>query len=546
MNTRSKRKSTKVSNNIRSFLASSGLAEGDMEINRVTNRPNLLSIIYRDPISHDRMTTPDGRVFKRFKVLGSNREGKYRTCKGGGVHLYFPETADGDNVVDYLEAHPNEPIYIVEGEKKAAKGWKEGIPCGGIPGIWCWLANKQDRPNDEKILHPDFDLIPDLERRGVIMVYDSDANNPEKKVEFDKCSAAFEKCLRARGISRYEKIILPDEGSKKIGLDDYLMNHSIADFKKIVYEQSKTVPLHNYIMTSQRFLSANFPPIDFVVQPWLTDCQLTMIHAAPGVGKTNFLLGISTAITRKKLPMDFCGWKIKKGAGVLYVDGEMSAPHMQERLAKLEAAYPNNPTSKKNKLWLLSGAHLSRRTGKAINFSEEYWRDYFFKIVANHRAKIVILDNIVSLMSMKDENDAGEWSVINQWLLSMRAIGKSIIFVHHSSKKGTQRGTSHRSDNLDTILQLKIRIDEGFTVYFEKHRNFSYAEAAPVHIDCQFGKDKVVFTRHESEDIELEERNQEIWEMYKKGKSNKEIAEKYGLSKGRISQIIKEMEEDDE
>jgi hypothetical protein len=67
-------------------------------------------------------------------------------------------------------------LFTLLKEKKAAKSWLEGIPCIGISGIWCWLANKENRPNDEKILHPDFDLIPDLEQRAVIMVYDSDAN----------------------------------------------------------------------------------------------------------------------------------------------------------------------------------------------------------------------------------------------------------------------------------------------------------------------------------------------------------------------------------
>ncbi len=195
---------------------------------------------------------------------------------------------------------------------------------------------------------------------------------------------------------------------------------------------------------------------------------------------------------------------------------------------------------------MLSCMHYARQTGKIINFSDEYCRNVFSKIVAKHTAKIIILDNIVSLMSTKDENDAGAWSVINKWLLYLRGIGKSVIIVHHSSKHGTQRGTSHRSDNLDTILKLTSRGEDGFTVHFEKHRNFGGAEAAPVFIDFQVDEHKAVFTRRESEDFELEERNQEIWQMHKAGKSNKEIAEHFGLSKGRVSQIIKEMKEDEE
>jgi hypothetical protein len=356
------------------LFRSSGLDQFSFETRLNPEKPDRIYIIYRDPVTDKTMKTPDGRAFRRCKVFMPGGKEVYRTCKGGGLHLYFPD-CDRGKVTDFLEANPDEPVYITEGEKKAAKAWLEGIPCVGISGIWCWLANKEDRPNDEKILHPDLDFIPDLNRRGVIMVYDSDANDPEKKADFDKCSEASEKCLRARGVNWYEKIVLPSEGLKKMGLDDYLMRHSVADFNKLAAEQSKTILLDKYIMSSRRFLSTNFPPINFVFQPWLTDCGLTMIHSRPGLGETFFLSGLYVAITRKKLPEDFCGWKIKKGVGVSFVDGEMPAPEMQKRLAKVEAAYPKNPPSKENKLSLLSCTHHARQTGKIINFSEEYWRN---------------------------------------------------------------------------------------------------------------------------------------------------------------------------
>ena len=279
---------------------------------------------------------------------------------------------------------------------------------------------------------------------------------------------------------------------------------------------------------------------------WLTDCGLTMVHASPGVGKTFYLLGLSAAITRKELPEDFCGWKIKKGAGVLFVDGEMNPSVMQNRLAKIEAAYPNNPESKKNSLSLLSCMNFSRQTGKTINFSNVDCRNEFTKIIARHPAKIIILDNIVSLMSTKDENDAGAWSVINQWLLYFRAIGKSVIIVHHSSKRGTQRGTSHRSDNLDTIIKLESR-EDGVTVKFEKHRNFGGDEAVPIHIDFHIDDSMAIFTRSENSDVDKVKRDRFILKMHKKGRSQKHIIRKVEkvtgkkLSPGRISQIIAEM-----
>ena len=76
----------------KSFLHSSGLNKGDMELNGVKGRSDRIGIIYRDPVTKERMTTPDGSIFMRFRLLDPayNDKGKlikYRTCKNGGIHL---------------------------------------------------------------------------------------------------------------------------------------------------------------------------------------------------------------------------------------------------------------------------------------------------------------------------------------------------------------------------------------------------------------------------------------------------------------------------
>ena len=46
-------------------------------------------------------------------------------------------------------------------------------------------------------------------------------------------------------------------------------------------------------------------------------------------------------------------------------------------------------------------------------------------------------------------------AVANEWILYLRAKGKSVIFVHHAGKNGKQRGSSRREDVLDTVIFLK-------------------------------------------------------------------------------------------
>lgn len=51
------------------FLAGSGLAKGDMEVCGVKGRSDRIGIIYRDPVTKERMTTPEDSIFKRYRLL---------------------------------------------------------------------------------------------------------------------------------------------------------------------------------------------------------------------------------------------------------------------------------------------------------------------------------------------------------------------------------------------------------------------------------------------------------------------------------------------
>jgi len=112
-------------------------------------------------------------------------------------------------------------------------------------------------------------------------------------------------------------------------------------------------------------------------------------------------------------------------------------------------------------------------------------------------------------------------------------------------QKNQQRGTSHRMDNIDQALRLKARGDEGFTVHFEKKREFGGIEAAPVEIHIEFDNDKILFTRQESDKTEQKDRNLEIWKMHQAGKQQKDIAEGFGISPGRVSQIVEKMKQNE-
>ena len=269
------------------------------------------------------------------------------------------------------------------------------------------------------------------------------------------------------------------------------------------------------------------PPVRLILNPWLADSGLTMIHGKAGVGKSYFLMAMAEAITRAK-PTEFLGWKIREQAGVLLVDGEMPAPTIQERAKRVGLWGREN-------FWVLPCIEVSRRKGKTISLADSRLRATIGALILETPARVVIIDNLASLAAVGDENDSGAWSEINAWLLNLRAAGKSVILVHHSNKAGGQRGTSHREDNLDTIIRLDPNGDQQVRVRFDKARNFGGAARAPRSYRMDVEDDTVTLSL--AEDIDREVRHEGILADLEKGLKHKDIAERHDVSRSLVSKI---------
>lgn len=101
-----------------------------------------------------------------------NKEGKaykYQSPSGSSPHLYIPQKMrDLYNTKSHIET-----LYIHEGEKKAEKAMKHGIPSVGISGISNIAMT--DHASGRKFVSEDLvRIIKDLSVRNVVMVYDSD------------------------------------------------------------------------------------------------------------------------------------------------------------------------------------------------------------------------------------------------------------------------------------------------------------------------------------------------------------------------------------
>jgi uncharacterized protein (DUF927 family) len=154
---------------------------------------------------------------------------KYIQKNGQVNRLYVPPT------LPESELQSLSTLYFTEGEKKALKATQEGLPCIGITGLWNWKRKGTDE------LIPDFGKI-NLAGREIIIVPDSDwldLGKDGKPKNLKSAVYRFATALMLR--SAVVKIAyLPTDGAHKVGLDDYLLQYSTADFAEL--NQEKVLP----------------------------------------------------------------------------------------------------------------------------------------------------------------------------------------------------------------------------------------------------------------------------------------------------------------
>lgn len=273
------------------------------------------------------------------------------------------------------------------------------------------------------------------------------------------------------------------------------------------------------------FVTKEMPPRDMLLTPWLESASLAMVYAARGVGKTHFAMNISHALATGG---SFLRWTATAPVPVLYIDGEMPAPHMQSRWKAIHEATGREPEP--GMLRIVS--RDEQPFAEMPNLASRDGQD----LIAAHAgdARVIILDNLSSLIYGTKENEAEGWEPVGQWAIRQRAKGRTLIFVHHAGKGGGQRGTSKREDLLDVVLNLQrptdYRPEQGarFTVRFEKARSLFGADAAPFEAQLTEGAWKLSDAEDDGELLTLRD----------KGLSLSQIGEALGCDKSTVKRRL--------
>jgi len=247
---------------------------------------------------------------------------KYGQPAGSPVAAYFPP--DG-LMMTYIKTpwsrilkNVNEPLYITEGEFKAASGVIHGFPTIGLGGVYSFQQSKRG-----------IDFLPELEEvewkeRRVYVVYDSDiVSKPEVQQALNVLCAK----LTERGA--VPKVVrLPSSvygSAKKYGLDDFLVERGAKAFKALVESAEEYGPARELYELNERFA---FVPkfgtaIDFQPKDRRDPYQIV-----PIILLVNGQYIIGSVIEGKKVTPLTKAWLMwphrREIAGVDYAPGEQS------------------------------------------------------------------------------------------------------------------------------------------------------------------------------------------------------------------------------
>lgn len=377
---------------------------------------------------------------------------RYVQPPGSPLRLYMPP------LVDWKHLPEDAPLFITEGELKAACACSMGLPTVGVGGVFS-IANGLD------MLLPEFEQIG-IAGRTIYIVYDSDARRNTNVILAENRLA--NRMLDAKAHPYIVRLPDTADGGKQ-GLDDYLVSVGADAFQELLLGTEEfsaahalhalnekfvfvhdplcvvdTVSLnkmdpgkfHLYHYGNLKYMSVQVLPNGSVkkipkptAKDWLDwggrrECQrVTYLPGSPRVTETGDL-------------NDWRGWGVSPEAGdvrpwtelmdYVFKDADPEAREWFERWL----AYPlQNPGAKMHSACVMWG--VEQGTGKSL--------------IGDTMLCIYGKDNTAVIDSTALDNPRNEWAVNKQFVIGEEITG------------GDKRGVADRIKNL--ITQHRIRVD---------------------------------------------------------------------------------------
>lgn len=322
---------------------------------------------------------------------------------------------------------------------------------------------------------------------------------------------------------------------------DSLENHSNreqikAQFEALYQTSWEAIPVEwKYTVTSnglraielEDFQGIKFPQRRKLLSPWLDERSINMIFADRGCGKTFFALSCATAIANGG---SFTKYTADQPVSVMYLDGEMQAPLMQDRFNGLVVGG-------KTKAPLYVVTPDCQNIDEMPDLGTPKGQKEIDELIYKLKPSVIFIDNLSTFVRSGNENEGESWLPVQSWAVRHRSEGRTIIFVHHTNKEGKQRGSHRREDVMDIVIQLKKPDDYDesqkgacFEVHYTKGRSLYGDDAQPFKATLQEIDGKPLW-KHESTDSEYAH----AIDLMKDGISITAIAEELGKNKSTVS-----------
>ena len=385
----------------------------------------------------------DGKSsYFRVKIDHPGPDGKrYRSPKGQPNRLYVPKLLDRAILAD-----PSTPLWVTEGEKKALKASQEGLGCLALPGVWSWRTRQHERERSAPI--PDLDQVA-WRGRTVYLIFDSDlASNPSVKLaEFGLARE-----LGRRG-ARVLAVRLPGgPKGEKVGLDDYLLTHSVEALCAIepIEIHHPALRIGPEAIEVHDLLRREYAEPPALVGGGILPRQaLGFIGGPPKVGKSSLALNLAL---RRTLGLPWLGFETTPGR-VLVLQAEIPERELQGRLRLMLQDLGGDPPARRLFLATYRGLKLDRMEGlKACR-----------RLVEALHPDLLILDPLARFYS-GDENSAREVGRLVGALDELiQSLGLAVMVVHHTAKPSMTdpregglrlRGSSALFAAADSVLVL--------------------------------------------------------------------------------------------
>lgn len=148
-------------------------------------------------------------------------------------------------------------------------------------------------------------FLPELEAfnwagRAVFIIYDSDISH---KTRVQDAEQRLCKALTDHGADTC-KVRLPDDGDDKVGLDDYLLDHTDDDFELLVNEAEFEESPYDLPKSIAHLLNADYPDTEWVWEGFVLKGHVNLLYGDGGVGKSLLALHLAISVAAGRVLLD--------------------------------------------------------------------------------------------------------------------------------------------------------------------------------------------------------------------------------------------------